>query len=371
MRGIDDRHSASDGSPTPEAVHPKFRHGATQFVFGVIGLALITFAAVPLNLQPGAISLLYLIVIVFVSLRAGFVSSVAVSLIAVVCLNYYFLPLFSSPGTKNPLAIVATATFLITAWVITGMVARVRKLTEAQLTLRFEERLSERTRIARELHDTLLQSFQALMLHFQTVNDLLPPGKAKEALEKVLDRADKAIVEGRDAIQNLRSSTTTTNELAKALTALGEELAGTGDGGIGSATFRVSIEGMPRDLHPILRDDIYRIAREALRNAFRHAQASKIEAEITYGERALRLRIRDDGKGIDPKLLDAGRDRHWGLSGMRERAQEIGAQLDMWSEIGAGTEVELRIPGSVAYGTSPAATVPGGSAIKKETADGR
>jgi signal transduction histidine kinase len=371
MSGIDDRHSSTDGPHTPEAVHSKFRHGATQFVFGLIGLGLITFAAVPLNLQPGAISLLYLIVIVFVSLRAGFVSSVAVSLIAVICLNYYFLPLFSSPGTKNPLAIVATATFLITAWVITAMVARVRKLTEVQLTLRFEERLAERTRIARELHDTLLQSFQALMLHFQTVNDLLPPGRAKEALEKALDRADKAIVEGRDAIQNLRSPTTVTNDLAQAMTALGEELAGTGDGGIGSATFRVSIEGMPRDLHPILRDDIYRIAREALRNSFRHAQASKIEAEITYGERLLRLRIRDDGKGIDPKLLDAGRDGHWGLPGMRERAQQIGAQLDVWSEVGAGTEVELRIPGSVAYRTSPAAMVSGGSAIKKEPADGR
>src|SRR6202790_109070 len=199
---------------------------ATQFLLGLIGLALITFAAVLLHLQPGAISLLYLIVVVFVSLRAGFVSSVAVSLVAVFCLNYYFLPLFSSPGTKNPLAIVATATFLITAWVITAMVGRVRKLTEAQLTLRFEERLAERTRIARELHDTLLQSFQALMLHFQTVNDLLPAGEAKEALEKVLDRADKAIVEGRDAIQGLRSSTTLTNELAEALTALGDEFGG-------------------------------------------------------------------------------------------------------------------------------------------------
>ena len=299
------------------------------------------------------------------SLRAGFVSSLGVSLMAVVGLNYCLYSAVLFAGARNPLDIVATIAFLITAWVITAMVARVRKLTEAQLNLRFEERLSERTRIARELHDTLLQSFQALMLHFQTVNDLLPPGNAKEALEKVLDRADKAIVEGRDAIQNLRSSTTATNELAEALTALGEELAGTGEGGRGSATFRVSIEGMPRDLHPILRDDIYRIAREALRNAFRHAQANKIEAEITYGDRVLRLRIRDDGKGIDPKLLDAGRDGHWGLPGMRERAQEIGAQLDIWSEVGAGTEVELSIPGSIAYGTSPTKVV----SVKKEAAD--
>src|ERR1700722_18533382 len=197
---------------------------ARQFALGNAGLALVTFAAIPLHLQPGAVSLLYLIVVVFVSQRAGLVSSVAVSVVAVVCLHSYFLPLFTPAGTRNPLAIVAAAAFLTTACVITAMVARVRKLTEAQLTLRFEERLAERTRIARELHDTLLQSFQALMFHFQAVNDLLPAGKAREALEKVLDLADQAIVEGRDAIQNIRSSTTVTNDLAQAMTALGDEL---------------------------------------------------------------------------------------------------------------------------------------------------
>jgi signal transduction histidine kinase len=274
----------------------------------------------------------------------------AVSVVAVVCLHYYFLALLSPTGRKNPLAIVATAAFLTTAWVITAMVARVRKLTEAQLTLRFEERLAERTRIARELHDTLLQSFQGLMLHFQAVYDMLPPGRAKEGLEKALDRADRAIVEGRDAIQNLRSSTTVTNELVDALAALGEELGCARVGESGSPTLRVAVEGTPRELHPILRDDIYRIAREALVNACRHAQANKIEAEITYAERLLRLRIRDDGKGIDPTLLGAGRDGHWGLPGMRERAEQIGARLDIWSEFGAGTEVELRVPGSIAYG---------------------
>jgi len=330
-------------------------NAAKQFAFGIAGLALITWAAVLLHLQPGAISLLYLIVVVFVSLRAGFVSSMAVSVVAVVCLHYYFLPLFSAAGERNPLAIVATAAFLTTAWVITAMVARVRSLTEAQLTLRFEERLAERNRIARELHDTLLQSFQGLMLHFQAVNDQLPAGKAKEALEKALDRADQAIVEGREAIQNLRSSTTVTNELGQAMAALGEEFGGTRDGKSGSPTLSVSLEGTPRELHPILRDDIYRIAREALRNAFLHAQASKIEADIIYGARLLRLRIRDDGKGIDPKLLDAGRDGHWGLRGMRERADQIGARLDIWSESGAGTEVDLRVPGSIAYGTEGSA----------------
>jgi ligand-binding sensor domain-containing protein/signal transduction histidine kinase len=221
-----------------------------------------------------------------------------------------------------------------------------------EFNVRLEERVGERTRIARELHDTLLQSFQALMFHFQAVNDMLPPGKGKEAHEKVLDRADQAIVEGRNAIQNIRSSTTVTNELAYSVTALGEELAGSSDGENRPAKFRVSVEGTPRELHPILRDDIYRIAQEALRNAFRHAQASQIEADITYGETVLRLRIRDDGKGIDPKHLNTGRDGHWGLPGMRERARQIGARLEMWSGVGAGTKVELSILGSIAYKTA-------------------
>jgi len=331
--------------------HSGIVKSAKELGVGVAGLVLITFAAVRLGLQPGAISLLYLIAVVFVSLRAGLVSSIAVSLVAVFLLQYYFVPLFSPPASKNPLAIVASLAFLVTAWVISAMVSRVRKMTEAQVTLRFEERLAERTRIARELHDTLLQSFQALMLHFQTASDMLPTGAAKEALEEALNHADQAILEGRNAIQNLRSSTTVTNDLAEAIAALGEELGGR-DGNSSSAKFRVAVEGKPHELHPSLRDDVYRIAREALRNAFCHAQASRIEAEITYSERLLRLRIRDNGTGIDPKLAETGREGHWGLQGMRERAQQIGAQLEIWSQSGAGTEVELSIPGSIAYAVS-------------------
>ncbi len=119
-----------------------------------------------------------------------------------------------------------------------------------------------------------------------------------------------------------------------------------------SATFRVLVEGTPQSLDPILRDEIYRIAREALRNAFHYAQARRIEVEITYGEPLLRLRIRDDGNGIDPAVLGQGsRAGHWGLPGMHERAKRIGAQLNVWSRPGAGTEVELTIPGSIAYET--------------------
>jgi signal transduction histidine kinase len=230
---------------------------------------------------------------------------------------------------------------------------RLRQIAH-DFNLRLDERVNERTRIARELHDTLLQSFQGLMLRFQSTRDLLPahPAKAVEALDEALERADQAIVEGRDAIQNLRSSTTGVTELAQAMTELAEDCAHGPNGEKIPVTFSASVEGMPRDLHPILRDDVYNIAREALRNAYRHAQASHIEAEVTYGTREVRLRIRDDGKGIDPQHLKSGRARHWGLTNMRERAQQMGSVLSLWSEVGAGTEVELRIPGSVAYGPS-------------------
>jgi signal transduction histidine kinase len=189
------------------------------------------------------------------------------------------------------------------------------------------------------------------MLRFQSARDLLPEhaAKAVDALDGALERADQAIIEGRDAIQNLRSSTAVGNELAQTITTLVEELTNGADSECAAATFRMTVEGSQRDLHPIVRDDIHRIAREALRNAFHHAQADHIEAEILYGARELRLRIRDNGNGIDPKHLSDGRARHWGLASMRERSVQIGARLNLWSEAGAGTEVELRIPGSLAY----------------------
>jgi signal transduction histidine kinase len=240
-----------------------------------------------------------------------------------------------------------TGLCLIAAAIFAGFRYRLARV-HAATNLRFEERLAERTRIARELHDTLLQSFQGLMLRLQVVDDLLPPGKAKEQLEQSLERADQAIAEGRSAVYDLRSSATTTNDLAQAVKALGDELA-TED----STAFHLVVEGTARDLHPIIRDELYRITREALRNAFRHAAAHHIETEITYGERALSLRIRDDGQGIPTETLEAGRPGHYGLSGIRERAQQIGAKLEIWSGANAGTEIELSIAGSIAYCAPP------------------
>ena len=156
-------------------------------------------------------------------------------------------------------------------------------------------------------------------------------------------------------MQGLRSSTVVTNDLARAISALGEELAAD-QTGRNCPEFRVQVEGTPRDLAPLVRDEIHRIASEALRNAFRHAQAERIEVEIRYDQRRLRLRVQDNGKGIDPKVLSGGgRAGHYGLPGMHERAKLVGGKLAVWSELGSGTEAELTIPASVAYLKSPVA----------------
>jgi len=216
----------------------------------------------------------------------------------------------------------------------------------AQMDVRLEERVTDRTRLARDLHDTLLQSFHGLMLHLQAVSKLLPEGKAKEQLEKTMERADRAIAEGRSAVYNLRSPVTATNDLAEAVNAVGNQLSDDN-----AAAFNLMVEGPTRDLHPIIRDEIYRISREALSNAFKHAHARQIEAEISYGPRAFRLRIRDDGKGIPAEILDRGRAGHFGLPGIRERAKQIGAELTIWSRPDTGTEIDLSLAGTIAYGT--------------------
>jgi len=232
---------------------------------------------------------------------------------------------------------------------------RVRQVT-GRLDMQFKERLSERTRIARELHDTLLQGFQGLMLHFQRARNLLPDRAAEaiQTLDKALDGAEQAIVEGRDAIHDLRSLTPAAQGLAEEITALRKELIAE-DTNKDPAQFRVVIEGSAQVLHPNVHLGIFRIAREALRNAVIHSGARLIETEITYSDKLFRLRIRDDGRGLDPNVRDQGdRTGHWGLRGMRERVERLGGALDIWSEPGAGTEVELRIPGSIAYEASHA-----------------
>jgi len=227
---------------------------------------------------------------------------------------------------------------------------RVRQLSH-QFDMTLEARVSERTRIARDLHDTLLQSFQGLLPRFQAVIYKLPehPADARETLEAAVDQASQAITEGRDAVKGLRASTVEKNDLAMAIRTVGEELA-SADTHPSSPAIQVAVQGTPRNLHPILRDEVYRIAAEALRNAFRHAQAHQIEVELRYDEKDFRLRIRDDGRGIHREVLSSGgREGHFGLRGMRERARLVGGELAIWSEVDSGTEVELSIPASRAY----------------------
>jgi ligand-binding sensor domain-containing protein/signal transduction histidine kinase len=246
--------------------------------------------------------------------------------------------------------------FWQTAWFRAGVVLacalgimalyrlRLHDLTR-QLNVRFEERLAERTRIAQELHDTLLQGFLSASMQLHVAVDRLPPeSAAKSQLSRVLQLMGQVIEEGRNAVRGLRSSQTSSLDLGQAFSRIQQELAIEEDVG-----FRVIVDGQPRPLHPVLRDEVYRIGREALVNAFQHSHAKSIEIELEYASRQLRVLVRDNGCGIDPQMLLSGREGHWGLPGMRERAERIGAKLHVWSRPTAGTEVELSVPSHVAF----------------------
>jgi signal transduction histidine kinase len=220
----------------------------------------------------------------------------------------------------------------------------------SQIRIRLEARLGERERIARDLHDTLLQGMQGLIWRFQAATDRLPPDDpARQLMEQSLDRADKLLGDSRDKVKDLRPVASDVADLAQALATEVEDFSN-----LHSAKFKVTVQGARRDLHPIVREEGFLVSREALSNAFLHAHADSIEVEVTYGDTALQVRIRDDGRGISDKVLDAGeRPGHFGLIGMRERAKKLGAHLDVWSRPGAGTEVDLRIPADVAYRRLP------------------
>jgi ligand-binding sensor domain-containing protein/signal transduction histidine kinase len=234
---------------------------------------------------------------------------------------------------------------------------RLRQISR-RFAIRLEERVSERTRIARELHDSLLQGFQGLLFRLEAVRQLLPehPGDAANTLNASMQLGDQAMSEGREAVQNLRSAWTDERDLPTSLGALGAELS-VGTSSKSMPQYRVVVEGRPRELSVDVRDEVYRIVREAVRNAYEHANARHIETELSFGDSDLYIRVRDDGKGVDAQILTHGqRPGHWGLPGMRERSERIGGRLHVWSEVNAGTEVELRIPAHVAYAQPPAST---------------
>jgi len=205
-------------------------------------------------------------------------------------------------------------------------------------------RLEERTRIAQELHDTLLQTFQSASLHLgAAVLRVAQDSPVKNQLDRILEIMRQGIVEGRSAIQGLRSSGSQTSDLVGALSRIQDELKVQPD-----IDFRVTVTGRQRQLAREIQNEIYRIGREALVNAFCHSGAKRIELELEYSDSELYVRIRDNGCGIDPQVIEKGRDGHWGLAGMRERTTRIGGVLKILSSPAAGTEVQLSIPTSLA-----------------------
>ena len=261
-------------------------------------------------------------------------------------LDFSILPAYYQKGWFRTCCVAA---FLLLLWA--GYRLRLRQL-QKQFAVGLEARVNERTRIARELHDTLLQSLHGLMFQFQAVRNLLPRRleDAMHVLDEAIDETEKALAESRDAIQGLRSEPIAKGNLADLLIATSHELGNSETSNHEPPAFDLIEEGERRKLSPTTENEVCRIALELLRNAHRHSHAHRIETEVRYGDDALRLRIRDDGKGIAPQVLKDGFSAgHWGLRGVRERAERLGAQLEFWSEVGAGTEVQLTVPASVAY----------------------
>jgi signal transduction histidine kinase/ligand-binding sensor domain-containing protein len=257
-------------------------------------------------------------------------------------LDFSITPTFYQTPWFAALCITAGAGVLWLLYLI-----RVRQI-EMRIRMRLEERVIERERIARDLHDTLLQSVQGLILRFQAVLARIPEGGERplHMMEQALERADQVLAEGRDRVYDLRKSTHASNDLPRALQALAEEFAKTAD----NTQFRVTVEGTPQKLHPVVREETYRIGAEALTNVVRHAVATHVDTEITYSRKGLTLRVVDNGRGFDAALLSEGAPRgHFGLTGMRERARRIRARFEVSTRPGSGSAVEVRVPASIAY----------------------
>ena len=237
--------------------------------------------------------------------------------------------------------VICAMTALIMAWF--AVLAYVRVSNE-RIRVRMQVRHNERERIARDLHDTLLQAIHGLVLKIHVVNQRLPESEPVRAqLDEALDRAEDILVEGRNRVSDLRVRSK--QGLAKGLAELGEELSAEY-----AVPFRLVVAGTPRDLDPVVNDEVHMIVREALLNAFQHARASEVETEVDYGLKQLGIRIRDDGVGIDAHVLEKGhRPGHWGLLSMRERAANVKASLTISARPQHGTEIEVTVPAAIAY----------------------
>ena len=229
-------------------------------------------------------------------------------------------------------------------WYATAMEIESRKQEEERVR-KENVRLEERTRIAQELHDTLLQTFISAYLQLSSALPGVPVElTAKPRLTRVLETIERGIQEGRNAILGLRSADENTVELVPALSRIPQEL-----DALPATEFEVKVAGREQELSPEIHHEVYRIGREALSNAFYHSGGSRVALEVEYGVAELCMRIRDNGRGISPEFLENGREGHWGLAGMRERAERIGGTLRISSNPGTGTQVELTVPHRIAF----------------------
>lgn len=208
---------------------------------------------------------------------------------------------------------------------------------------RFDERLAERTRIARDLHDTLLQTIQGSKLVADDALEVTTePARMRKALEQLSGWLQQACQEGRAALNSLRVSGASTDDLAEAFKRALQTTP------LHSLSTTVSVSGEIREIHPIVRDEVYRVGYEAIRNAHAHSGGTHLTVQLRYTD-DLMLRVADDGIGADAPTLSDGKKGHYGLKGMRERANRIGARLNIVSDATRGTEVCLIIPGKIAF----------------------
>jgi signal transduction histidine kinase/ligand-binding sensor domain-containing protein len=234
------------------------------------------------------------------------------------------------------------ALFVLAMWI--AYVVRVRQLSR-QLTMRMQERVNERIRIARELHDTVLQGLASASLQLEVADRQIPgDSTAKPLVQRISQMLRQLMDESRHTVRGLRLRHSEQESLERALTQISNDLAAPR-----KVKYQVVVEGTPRSLRPLVRDEIYRIGGEALANAFRHAGASAVETVLEYGRDHFRLLVRDNGQGIDLEVLKAGREGHFGLSGLRERAAKIGARLKVRTAAGAGTEIDMLVPAVAAF----------------------
>jgi signal transduction histidine kinase len=230
---------------------------------------------------------------------------------------------------------------VLTVWLAYRL--RMRQMAHA-LNARFDERLEERTQLARDLHDTLLQTLQGSKIVADTALD--QPTDAPtlaRALQQVSTWMGKATEEGRETVIALRKSTVERNDLVEAFQRAIEDCRRRG-----AIDASLTVTGETKEMHPVVRDEIYRIGYEAIRNAYMHSRGSRVVVALCYG-RDFTLRVTDDGVGVDSITVERGREGHFGLRGMRERAARIGATLSIATDPAGGTAVVVNVPGKAIF----------------------